>query len=478
MAWIRWTSLLTAAALLSSCGGGGGSGGTTAVAPAPAPSPTPTPAPTGTCALSSRQQWADAAIREWYLFPETLPASLNGGDYATLTAYIDALTATARAQGRDRFFTYVTSIAEENAFFNSGASAGFGIRLQYDTAARRVFIVEVFENAPAGSAGLVRGDEITAIGTSPGDLRSVSDIMAADGTAGITTALGPSTAGTARTLQLTGTGGNRTLSITKADYSLTPVSPDYGTRVIEQNGVKVGYVNLRTFISSADQQLITAFSLLKAQGVRNLIIDLRYNGGGLVATAELLSDLLGGDRFTSDVQAVTTYRPEKASNNTTRRFQPRSASIAPLKLAFITTRASASASEFVINAMLPYLGNNVAMVGANSFGKPVGQIAIDRSACDDRLRVVAFSTRNSAGSDNYYSGLASVVPNTCQAADDYTQPLGSAAESSVRTALDFIAGRSCTPIPTGQTGQSLAAGRALLQPAAPTAAQRETPGLF
>ena len=76
----------------------------------------------------------------------------------------DALVAPARAQDRDRFFTYITSIAEENALINSGSNAGLGIRLAYDQVARRVFVLEAFESAPAFAQGIDRGSEIIAIG--------------------------------------------------------------------------------------------------------------------------------------------------------------------------------------------------------------------------------------------------------------------------------------------------------------------------
>lgn len=477
----RFVSMAVLASTLASCGGGGSGGGNTGSAPAPAPAPTPapTPTPTGTCALSTRQEWVEGAIREWYLFPETLPGTINRAAYANIDDFVDALTAAARAQNKDRFFTYVTSIAEENAYFSSGSTAGFGFRLQYDPSARRVYVVESFENAPALAAGIDRTDEITAIGTSSSALTNVTDLFAAGGSQAVVDALGPSTAGTTRTLRVSGPSGVRTLTVAKADYSLSAVSSRYGAKVLNDGGRQIGYINLRTFISSANQQLANAFADFRAKGITELVIDFRYNGGGLVSTAELMGDLLGRNRTASEVWSATTFRASKSSQNSTRLFQQRSDSIAPTKIAFITTGSSASASELVINSMLPYLGNNVALIGANSYGKPVGQIAIDRSACDDRLRVVAFSTRNSAGSDNYFNGLATVVPNTCRASDDYSKQLGDPAEASLKTALDFLAGRSCTPISGVQTAQAAGAGRRdPLVPIAPTAAQRETPGLF
>jgi hypothetical protein len=197
-----------------------------------------------------------------------------------------------------------------------------------------------------------------------------------------------------------------------------------------------------------------------------------------------MGDLLGGNRSTSDVFSQTTFRATKSSQNSTRRFAPAAQSVSPVKVAFIGTGATASASELVINSFIPYLGTNMALVGTNTYGKPVGQIALDRSACDDRLRVVAFSTRNSANSDSYFTGLASTVPVTCKATDDYTRPLGDLAEGSTRAALDFLQGRTCTAI--SATGSKDAAAGSLtpdaklemLTPLAPSPAQREVPGAF
>lgn len=480
----RTAATLGLLAMLSACGGdsGGSTAASTTATTTTATAPPP-PAQTGTssgCSLVERQNFAFATLKENYLFPETLPASLDPTPYTTVSDYVDALTATARAQGRDRFFTYVTSIASENAFFATGSSAGFGVRLSYDTTANRVFINEAFEGAPALAAGIDRGTEILAIGNDASSLVNVSTILAAQGAAGVTNALGPSTAGTTRTLKVAGVGGARTVSVTKTDYSLDPVSARYGAKTIVDNGRKVGYLNLRTFISSADPELRTAFDNFRQQGVTNFIVDFRYNGGGLISTAELMGDLLGGNRSTSDVFDNVTFRPEKASNNTTKRFVPQSQSVSPVKIAFIGTGGTASASELVINGFIPFLGTNEALVGTNTFGKPVGQIAVDRPACDDRLRVIAFSLRNGANSDAYYNGLASSVKVTCKAADDVTKPLGDPAEASTRQALDYLNGATCTPITAGgqQTSQSVQNERLLLTSNTPSTAQREVPGLF
>ena len=479
-------------AMLSACGGGssGGGGGTFGSISTPTPTATATPTPTSSpvatagCSLRDRQDWAAAQLREWYLFYETLPASLDPTPYTTVDAYIDALTATARSQRRDRYFTYITSIAQENAYYNSGETAGFGFRLSYNNTARRVFVAESFEGTPALNAGIDRGAEIVAIGTNSGNLRAVSDIMAAEGSGGVSNALGPNTAGTTRLLRIRSQAGTTSdISVAKADYTLTPVSSRYGYKIIDDGGKKVGYVNLRTFISTANDGLRTAFSQLRAAGVSEVIVDLRYNGGGLVSVADTFARLLGGNRSTSDVFSYTTFRPEKSSQNSTSYFAPQAQSIAPTKIAFIGASGTASASELLINGFIPYLGTNMALVGTNTYGKPVGQIALDRSACDDRLRVIAFATQNKDRSAAYFDGLATVVPRTCQATDDVTYPLGDARESSVAAALAFLGGRSCTPISASADAQRFSRSTPtgtfeLLTPDRPDTAQREVPGAF
>lgn len=477
MKFKRSGALLAFVGVLSACGGGGGGGSS----PPIGSTPTPTPPPSGaSCSLADRQAWVANELREWYLFPETLPAT-NPVGAANLNDFVDAMTATARAQRRDRFFTYVTSIAEENAFFQQGSSAGFGIRLSIDSAQRRLFIAEAFEGAPALAAGIDRGTEILAIGTSAATLRTVDSIIAAEGSAGITNALGPSTVGTTRVLRITDSGGTRDVTVAKADFALQPVSSRYGARIIDDGGRRVGYVNLRTFIDTADGQLRNAFAQFRAQGITEVIVDLRYNGGGLVSIGELLGDLLGADRA-GQIFSRTVFRPEKAANNSTDLFGAQPQAVASTRIAFIGTGGTASASELVINSFLPYLGANVALVGTNTFGKPVGQIARDRPQCDDRLRVVAFATQNSAGQGSYFDGLGPFMQSTCRAGDDLAFQLGDPREASIRASLDFLAGRACTPIAGAPAAGRLAAPREaereLVSPTRPSPAQREVPGLF
>jgi C-terminal processing protease CtpA/Prc len=428
-----------------------------------------------------------AQLREWYLLPETLPASLDPAPYSSLDQYVDALTATARAQGRDRYFTYVTSIAAENAYYESGETAGFGFRLGFDRATETLVIPEVFENTPADAAGLERGSRILAIGTSAGNLRAIAAILSQGGTEALVEALGPDVDRTTRVMRVVDPGGGeRVVTLTKRDFDLEPVSGRYGTRIFDNGGRKVGYINLRTFILSADLPLRNAFGTFRQEGIEDVIVDLRYNGGGLLSVAQLLGDLLGGNQQPDDIFMQMLFRPEKSRENVNYMFRSQPEAISPRRIAFIGFEGTASASEAVINAFLPYLHADIALIGANSYGKPAGQIAIDRAECDDRLRIMAFATSNAAGQGAYYNGLAPFMERSCQAMDDLNYPLGDPREHSVATALDYLADRSCTPIPGalgGMRARSMAAqppaGLQLLTPARPAKAREiEAPGVY
>jgi C-terminal processing protease CtpA/Prc len=470
---------LACAAMVASCGGGGTSGNAIGNTPTPSPSSTPTPSPTSAqCSLDSRQDWVLDQLEEWYLFPELLDTGVNKADHSTVQSYIDAVVKPARDASRDRYFTYITSIEEEEAFFNQGESAGFGFRLGYNSASRRAFVIEAFENAPALGQNIDRGAELLEIGTSEATLQTVNSLMAIDGPFGVIDALGPDTEGTTRVIRLRDSSGiERTVTLTKEVYELDPVSDRYGFTIINDGGKQVGYINLRTFISTAEDDLIAGYQSLLDAGVTELVIDLRYNGGGLIWVAALMGDLMGRNEA-GNVFARITFRDSKAQdNNYTYLFEPQTASIQPTKIAFITTSGTASASELVINSMQPYLPDtDIALIGTNTYGKPVGQIAEDLAACDDRLRIVALRTENADGNADYYTGLASTVPNRCSAFDDISAQFGDPAENMLSVALDYLRGGTAACTPFSATTQGV--GREFLQRERPNTAQRNVPGLF
>jgi len=241
----------------------------------------------------------------------------------------------------------------------------------------------------------------------------------------------------------------------------------------------VGYVNLRSYIATADAQLRDVFMQFRALGLDYFIVDLRYNGGGLVGTAEILGDLLGGERSTADVQLRMTHNAAKAAQDTTRNFQPTAQSVQPVRIAFLTTEATASASEVNINTMAPWV--EIAIVGEDTFGKPVGQLAFDLRGCEDRLRLVSFRIENARGEGDYYDGLAATLPFACAAPDTLEQPLGSSAEGLTAAALAWLGTGACASIIPTATARTKPAGTTAPPrdplPRNPTPAQHWLPGV-
>jgi len=184
------------------------------------------------------------------------------------------------------------------------------------------------------------------------------------------------------------TGGNlvgngTSIALTKSAYQENPV---FISKTITSGTKKIGYLMYNAFTSNFDGQLNTAFSTLKASGITDLIVDLRYNGGGSIRTAAYLSSMITGqftgelfskNHWNSKVQGALS--PENLLNNFTNEINNGSIkeainSLQLTKVYFITTGSSASASELVINGLKPYI--DVKIVGTKTHGKYVGSVTL------------------------------------------------------------------------------------------------------
>ncbi len=289
--------------MLAGCGSSGGSDDATATG--------------GSCSVDAQKQWVLDTTRDWYLFEDLLPASVDLAQFATAADLLDHLTASARAQNLDRFFSFLTTRSADGALFGEGQFIAFGFRTRTDPGPQ-VFVTEVLENTPASEAGLARGDEIIAVDTGGGFV-ATADLLAGGET--ISDAFGPAEAGLRRGLRISDGSVTREVSLVKRTITIDPVPDDDGVRILPLAGTAgVGYVNFRTYISTADAQLRSAFADFRAQGIDYFIVDLRYNGGGLVSTSELLGDLLGGGRSSTDVMSRTIFNSSQQSSNQTRSF--------------------------------------------------------------------------------------------------------------------------------------------------------------
>jgi C-terminal processing protease CtpA/Prc len=283
----------------------------------------------------------------------------------------------------------------------------------------------VYPDSPAARANLSRGDVIVEMGG-----RSVSAALAAGDPDSL---FGPDEVGHTVDMVVMRGGQRFSARVTKDVVTIPTVSR---TEVYTAGSRTVGYFHLRNFVEPSHAALDAAFATLRQRNVNELVLDVRYNGGGLVAVAQHLASLVGGTRTAGQVFAESFHNDKYASWNEVDRFDTRDNALSLDRLVVITTGISASASELVINSLRPFIP--VVTVGSRTYGKPVGQYAID--FCDKVLAPVAFTLRNANGEGDFFDGFAP----TCPAADDLGRQLGDAQEESLREALAFIANGRCS----------------------------------
>ena len=413
------------------------------------------------CENDGQKQFVLDNLYAWYLWNDLLPAGLSIADYATPEELVREVTRTygpKKANGDPvDLFSSVGSAQADSEFFGEGKFEGFGFSYRL-VASDDVRLSRVFSGSPADGGGLARGQRILAL-----DGRSIADILANEGVSG---ALINDTVD----FQMRRPDDTEfTVSITKDVVTITPV-PQW--RIIDRGaGVPpAGYIELAQFISTANPVFDTVFAEFIAAGVTDVIVDLRYNGGGLVSTANLLGDYLGGFAFDANVFSETQFNADRAAaNNSTTFFARLGNSLNVSGLAIIATSGTASASELVANSMDAYF--NVGIIGANTFGKPVGQIGL--TFCDKILRPTSFRTVNAAGEGDYFDGL----PVDCPAADDLNEAVGADTDPNLIAALSYLNTGAC-PVVATPGGQEKPGTDFLYRPALTGPVHREFADAF
>ncbi|MGE0621375.1 MAG: S41 family peptidase [Pseudomonadales bacterium] len=452
---------------LAACGGGGGGDSTRPVAAAPPPA-TSLPAAHSQCSLATaRRDVLDLFENFYYFNSDPVQVAKYADVRARLTSFpsVDALLDELRYQSGiyDRGFTYYATQEEVDQYYAAGEFYGFGFSLGID-ASGLWRLMDVYGGSPSDIAGLTRGDTILAVDGTP----------TASLDPNLESTFGPSEIGVTRTLRIRHLDNSiEDVTLTKAAVDLDPVPPAR-VRVFEVSGRMVGYVFFRTFIDDADALLRQAMVSLMDQaaalggtGIDDLVLDLRYNGGGLVGTAEVLGSLITGRdgdvffRYEYNDWVTTNYGDP---NDDVRRFQFEADALPGLEnVYYLTGAATASASELTISGVEPYMSRSVT-VGGRTFGKPVGQWGLEY--CNDSmvLFIVTFRTVNSLGEADYYTG----IPAQCAATDDWDRPLGDPSEAQLAAALDHIEsnGALCTAPVMRAAAQSLGGAPVIAMPAA------------
>jgi carboxyl-terminal processing protease len=327
-----------------------------------------------------------------------------------------------------------------------------------------LFVTAVYPGSPADKAGVKRGWVIKTVnGASIGasyDSEASNVLASMD----------------ASSVSLTGynyaDNAPFNLALTKASYKSSPV---YASKVITKSGRKIGYLSyarfsaLTNFDTPSDLSLDPVFADFAAQGVTDLIIDLRYNGGGYIESATYLANLisppsLSGKKMYTEIYNSTmqsgkatilanqplldaagkiryrdgkmltyadlNYSSTAAINNTY--FSKKGSVNGINNVVFIVSGSTASASELLINSLKPYL--NVKLVGTTTYGKPVGFFPI---VLQNRYEVFMslFETRNSNNEGGYYNGM---VPEVISTNDTPTFPFGDERDSYTALALNVL----------------------------------------
>ncbi len=503
---------VTTLAALAACGGGGGDSGTPSQAtgtnagtlsptapggsttPPSTPTPPPPVVPTPVVSLAQRcvaprpgvaatatsptiaadaqgsidteKAWVSKFMTDTYLWYKDIPAvnaatfvpsAYNNSTYDTLDAYFEALkTKQKTASGKlvDEFsFTIPTADLNDA---QAGISSGYGIRFAFiNTAPPRLLrVLYVQPGSPAELAGVLRGDTVTSIDGTDINANTAADRSRLD--AGINPIVASKT--TVFGLQAATSTVVRTVTVTSSQTVKVPAVPQsqvlassvaVGTRT-------VGYLVLNSFsIDSAESELITAVTQLKTANVNELVLDLRYNGGGYLAISSqlawMVSDAatLAGKVFE---KKICNDKNPFSDCNTAYTFAQTSLGISVprgqplpqlgLKRVFVlTSRSTCSASEAIINSLTPFM--QVVTIGSTTCGKPYGFQYKDN--CGTSYAAMQFKGVNANGFGDYADGLAL----TCKVADDLSKQRGDPAELMLSGALTYMRTGSCPPVTTG-----------------------------
>lgn len=425
----------------------------------------------GECTDGEASRFIRDVSQEWYLYREQLP-ELDVASFDTQRSYLAALVENVdlapnspNVQAADRF-SFITSV-QSFEVSSTGNFVGIGIRYRIEDedveGERGLRLVDVLgaterENpTPAGEAGLNRADRIVAInGRSVQSIIDERDDDQSEGAA-VSEAMGPGEEGARvdfTVIRPDGTQFEASIVRRPIEQSEVPVA-----QVFERDDDKrIGYMVFRRFTPSSAEDLRRAAIEFEEAGVTDLIVDLRYNGGGRIAVANYMADLIYGTRAEGETFNRTVYNDLNSDRTRSLFFgspecpddsgcQGDSTGLTQIEsLTFITTGSTASASEMLINGLGVYLP--VRIVGSASLGKPVGFLSFEHSDCDQVYAPVTLKTVNANDDGDFFDGF----PVDCPAEDDITRRLGDEQESSLSAALSLIDTGEC---PTDGVGLSL-----------------------
>jgi C-terminal processing protease CtpA/Prc len=393
--------------------------------------------------LADEKRFMRLYHEENYLWYRELPV-LDEASYSSTIDYFNALKTTAvTASGapRDRFhFTYPT--AQWDAM-QKGANIGYGMywaRNADGKTPRTWRLTYVIPGTPAALAGMQRGDQLLEV-----DGIDFVNASSSDDVARLNAAVTPIQAGEQHTLRVL--RGSQTLDFALVSAALN-VNPVLQTQVLDTPNGKVGYLVFNSHNLVAEKALIQAFTQFRDAQVKELVLDMRYNGGGYLSIASELAYMIAGPAATQGKIFEHTLANDKLPPLAPIPFQsmsvghagaPRNLPLPYLTLPRVVVLAgpgTCSASESVVNG-LRGIDLKVDLVGGQTCGKPYAFTPLPN--CGTTYFSIQYQGVNQKGWGDYSDGFAP----TCPAADDFSHALGDRSEGRLATAMEYIASGSC-----------------------------------
>lgn len=458
----RWSALLLVLALVG-CGGGS-DGDSTAVLPNPGstelaqicakenPFVASASNKTREGSIEDEKRWVRAYMDERYLWYRDIPLlDLSAPRYNQLDAtgqplvtrslvnlFQDSKTPKLTPSGSkvDKFSFMIDTYSWNN--FSSGQDLGYGWMLKTtgagsDTRIQVAYVFPTSRDGLASAQGVIRGDEILMVdGHSPRDA-DPSHFYAA---------LSPAEPGPHDFVFLRqGQQIRRTLQAASAEL------PQAEHRLVNVQGVRWGYLMFNSHVQSAEPALVRAIEDFRAQGIDELVVDLRYNGGGYLAIASALARAVAGPaRTDNQTFEMTRFNDKRSAENFSMGFyattlfsgQPYP-TLGLSRIYVLTSEETCSASESFING-LRGVDVQVIQIGTTTCGKPYGFYPQDN--CGITYAAMEFEGVNAKGQGGFSDGLQP----TCVARENLAYPLMDARESLFASAIAHRAGQACPSV--------------------------------
>ncbi len=412
-----------------------------------------------------------SAMNSWYNWQSNVP-NLSDTKDDNLDSYYEYLNVFSSPENlfesllfdqgnTDRFSWFIEDYVEQQKQFQ-GVSVSTGIRRSVPIGAGDgkviIYVQHVSKGSPADISGIKRGDIINAIDDILMDESNYAQV--------INKLYSGETIKVSTAIESNGV-------LTKVnDFTITPVEiaddPVYLTKVFDDvNGKKVGYIVYNGFRSSYNDELNAAFGTLKSEGVTELILDLRINGGGSVATSSYLASMIYENASTSEAFAELRFNSNHTNENGKYYFKDElnvydvqgvktgAESINRInginQLYVLTSGSTASASEMIINGLKPFMP--VKLIGMTTYGKNVGSITLYDSPGSDftnsgsadsshlnAMQPIVFQIYNKLGQSDYTNGFTPDIEVEEWRSWRNILPFGDENEEMLKTALDDIKG--------------------------------------